>query len=163
MIIRDEAPKDVEAISALVTTAFKSAPHSNGSEAAIVEALRADNALTISLVAEEQGNVVGHVAYSPVSINGIHRGWFGLGPIAVLNRLQRRGIGKALIEAGNGRLTTMGARGCVVLGDPTYYGRFGFRSDTNLRFAGVPERNFQRLLFNSEAPTGLVKYHAAFY
>lgn len=163
MIIRDEVPKDIEAIRLVVTAAFESATHKSGSEAAIIEALRAQHALTLSLVAEENGEVLGYVAYSPVSIDGNHAGWFGLGPIAVMPRVQRRGIGKALVEFGISRLAAMGAHGCVVLGDPSYYGRFGFEGDANLRFPGVPERSFQRLLLNGQAPAGLVQYHTAFY
>lgn len=163
MIIRDEVPKDIEAIRLIVTAAFESAPHKSGSEAAIIEALRTQGALTLSLVAEEEGDVLGYVAYSPVSIDGHHAGWFGLGPIAVIDRVQRRGIGTALVEFGIRRLAAMGARGCVVLGNPAYYGRFGFESDASLRLPGVPERSFQRLLLSGQAPTGLVEYHTAFY
>lgn len=163
MIIRNEVPTDIEAIRSVVTSAFLSAPHANGSEAGIVDMLRANGALAISLVAEDEGEVVGHAACSPVSIDGDHAGWFGLGPVAVTRRLQRRGIGKALIEASIARLSAMGAQGCVVLGDPAYYGRFGFESDARLRFSGVPERYFQRLVLKGQAPTGPVEYHAAFY
>lgn len=163
MIVRDEISTDIEAIRAVVTAAFQSAPHANGSEAAIVDALRADGALTISLVAEDHGEIVGYAAYSPVSIDGNLSGWFGLGPVAVSKRLQRQGIGKALIEAGIKRLEITGARGCVVLGDPAYYGRFGFRSDARLCFPGVPEQCFQTLLLDGEVPSGRVEYHAAFY
>jgi putative acetyltransferase len=163
MIIRDEVPVDVEAIRSVVTAAFDGAPHANGSEAAIVDALRANGALTLSLVAEIEGEVVGYVAYSPVSIDGRETRWFGLGPIAVMKSVQRRGIGKSLIDNGLGRLATIGAHGCVVLGDPVYYGRFGFESDANLRFPGVPEQYFQRLLLSGNAPIGVVKYNSAFY
>jgi putative acetyltransferase len=162
MIIRDEVPVDIEAIRSVVTAAFDGARHASGSEAAIVDALRANGALTLSLVAVEDGAVVGHAAYSPVLIDGKDAGWFGLGPIAVMDSVQRRGIGKALIESGIRRLTTMGAHGCVVLGEPAYYGRFGFESDANLRFPGAPEQYFQRLLLNGRVPAGLVEYHSAF-
>jgi len=147
----------------VIATAFEHAPHASGTEAAIVDALRASNVLTLSLVAEEHSEVVGCAAYSPVSVGGIHAGWFGLGPIAVVKRMQRRGIGRALIETGLERLRAMGAQGCVVLGEPDYYARFGFESDANLRFPGVPDQYFQRLLFRGPAPMGVVEYHAAFY
>lgn len=163
MIIRDETPTDIEAIRSVVTTAFQSAPHASGSEAAIVDKLRAAGALTISLVAEDEGAVVGYAACSPVSIDGKLSGWFGLGPVAVTNSLQRCGIGKALVEAGIERLAAMGSLGCVVLGDPAYYAQYGFESDARLRFPSVPERYFQRLLVRGGALTGIVEYHAAFY
>lgn len=138
MIIRDELPADSGAIRSAIESAFARAPHSSGTEAVIVDTLRARSALTISLVAEKQGDVVGHVAFSPVSVDRKFAGWFGLGPIAVVRREQRRGIGRALIEAGLERLRGMGAHGCVVLGDPTYYSRFGFVRDANLRFPAAP-------------------------
>lgn len=163
MIIRDETPADIAAIRAVLTAAFAAAPHASGSEAAIVDALREQGALALSLVAEQNGTVVGHAAFSPVSIDGKRARWFGLGPVAVTPHEQRRGIGKTLIEAGIDRLVAMGAHGCVVLGDPAYYRRFGFASDANLRFPGVPEQYFQRLLLEGPAPAGVVEYHAAFY
>ncbi|MEQ1710845.1 MAG: N-acetyltransferase [Hyphomicrobium sp.] len=163
MIIRDELPSDTDAIRSVVTSAFTHAPHSNGTEAAIVEALRAGSALTISLIAEKQGEVVGHVAFSPVSVGGNFLGWFGLGPVAVVSDEQHSGIGRALIEAGLERLRVMGAQGCVVLGEPNYYSRFGFERDPNLRFPAAPTEYFQRLCFYDQVPSGVVEYHPAFY
>lgn len=163
MIIRGERPSDLPAIRSLVTAAFQNAPHASGTEAAIVDGLREAGVLTLSLVAEADGAVVGHVAFSPVSIDAEHTGWFGLGPVAVRGDMQRRGIGKALIEAGLEHIGAMGAQGCVVLGEPAYYGRFGFESDAKLRFADVPERYFQRLAMSGQPPVGMVKYHSVFY
>lgn len=163
MIIRDELPEDIGPIRSVVTSAFAQAPHSSGSEAAIIEALRAANALTISLIAERRGEVVGYVAFSPVSVSGESAGWFGLGPVAVLNDEQRHGVGRALIQAGLKRLKAMGARGCVVLGEPAYYSQFGFSSDINLRFPPAPVEYFQRLCFENDVPSGVVEYHGAFY
>lgn len=99
-----------------------------------------------------------NIAFSPVSIDGRHIGWFGLGPIAVGKDMQRRGIGKALIDAGLERTNAMGARGCVVLGAPAYYGRFGFESDASLRVPDVPIEYFQRLTFHGHSPKGVVEY-----
>jgi putative acetyltransferase len=163
MIIRSEIPSDIEEIRALVTAAFKGAPHTSGTEAAIVDALRDGRTLTISLVADADGELIGQVAFSPVSIDGKQIGWYGLGPVTVRKDMQRSGIGKALINVGIERLTAIGAQGCVVLGDPAYYSRFGFESDPYIRFPGVPEQYFQRLKFNGQAPSGIVEYHAAFY
>jgi putative acetyltransferase len=117
MIIRTEMPVDKSTIRSVVTTAFKDAPRSGGNEADIVDALRDSNALAISLVAEEDGDIVGHVAFSAVSINGQDVGWYGLGPVAVRADKRRRGFGKTLISSGLERIEEMGARGCVVLGD----------------------------------------------
>lgn len=162
MQIRFEEPADVEAIRTVVTTAFTNAPHSSGTEAAIVDALRGAGALAVSLVAEDEGEIVGYVAFSPVAINGEPTGWFGLGPVAVRGDRQRSGIGQALIRAGLGYLEERGARGCVVLGDPAYYARFGFRSDPGLRYGSVPLEYFQQLSFGDERPAGMVDYHQAF-
>jgi putative acetyltransferase len=163
MIVRAETLADLPAIRSVVTAAFQDAPHSGGNEAAIVDALRQAGALAVSLVADEGGAVVGHVAFSPVAIDGQDIGWYGLGPVAVVPGKQRRGIGEALIRAGLARIEQRGARGCVVLGDPAYYGRFGFRSDPDLRFADVPEKYFQRLVVDGEPPKGVVDYHPAFF
>jgi putative acetyltransferase len=162
MRLRQESSSDADAIRAIISLAFAGATHSDGTEAAIVDRLRAGGALTIGLVAEIDGALVGHVAFSPVTIDGKHDRWFGLGPVAVLPDRQRQGMGQALIRAGLERLTEMEAAGCVVLGDPGYYGRFGFTSDPALRYADVPPQYFQRLILRGSAPTGTVDYHAAF-
>ena len=162
MEIRDELARDTAAIAAVTAAAFSDAPHSSGTEAAIVEALREAGALTLSLMAVEAGEVVGHVAFSPVAIDGAAGRWFGLGPVSVRPDRQRRGIGDRLIRAGLERLREDGAEGCVVLGDPAYYRRFGFQSDPELRFGGVAAEYFQRLAFTGSAPKGEVAYHPAF-
>jgi putative acetyltransferase len=162
MIIRPENPTDIPAIRSLVRAAFRDAPYSDSNEANIVDALRIGSVLTDSLVAEAEGKIVGHVAFSPVTVNSQEVGWFGLGPLAVLAERRRRGIGAALIEGGLKRLKDLGARGCVVLGDPVYYRRFGFESDPGLRFANVPSEYFQRLVIDGEPPRGIVNYHPAF-
>ncbi|TCM18974.1 putative acetyltransferase [Novosphingobium sp. PhB165] len=160
--LRSEQDGDAAAIGALVTAAFLGAEHSSGTEAAIVDALRASGMLSVSLVAEEDGLIVGHVAFSPVTMDGTDLGWFGLGPVAVSPDHQRRGIGARLIEAGLARLRDAGAQGCVVLGDPAYYARFGFEIDPALVYPGVPAEYFQRLVLAGAAPTGKVAYHPSF-
>lgn len=162
MEIRDERPEDAPAISRLVIEAFRDAPHSDGTEAAIVDGLRAAGALTISLVAVEGTAVLGHVAFSPVTLSGAGCDWYGLGPLAVRVSGRRRGTGEALVRAGLARLTRDGAAGCVVLGDPAYYARFGFRPDPALTLDGVPAEYFQALRFGG-ADAGAVAYHPAFY
>ncbi|MBS0505082.1 MAG: N-acetyltransferase [Proteobacteria bacterium] len=162
MEIRDERPADAAAIRAVVTAAFATAPHSSGTEAAIVDALREAGALTLSLVAEEDGEVVGHIAFSPVMADGSEGGWYGLGPVSVRPDFQTKGIGQALVRVGLERLKESGAFGCVVLGDPAYYARFGFLNDPALRYPGVPPEYFQMLIFAGARPSGDVSYHAAF-
>ncbi|WP_038364489.1 N-acetyltransferase [Bosea sp. UNC402CLCol] len=162
MPIRPEQPADAAAIRALTTEAFAAAPHSSGTEAAIIDGLRAAGALTLSLVAVEDDEIVGHVAFSPVTIDGTERGWFGLGPVSVRPGRQRSGVGSELIREGLQRLREIGAGGCVLLGDPGYYGRFGFAADPALVLEGVPPEYFMRLAFGAGVPAGTVRYHAAF-
>ena len=142
--------------------AFKVHPYSQQTEQFIIRALRDANALTLSLVAEEDGRVVGHVAFSPVTIAGRHCDWYGLGPVSVLPKCQRQGIGKALIEAGLHRLRTCGAEGCVLVGDPGYYERFGFRNIPDLVLEGVPQEVFLALPFGEDVTRGTVVFHEGF-
>ncbi len=157
--IRPERPGDAAAIRAVTAAAFAGAPHASGTEAAIVDALRDAGALSLSLVAIEAGKVAGHVAFSPVTIAGREAGWLGLGPASVRPDLQRRGIGSALIRAG---LDQSAAAGCVVLGDPGYYARFGFVPDPGLTYAGAPPAYFVALPLAGPVPRGAVAYHPAF-
>jgi putative acetyltransferase len=162
MIIRPEAPQDIPSIRTLTDAAFVGVEHSSQTEGAIVDALRDAGALTVSLVAELDGSVVGHVGFSPVLIDGADISWFGLGPVSVSPSLQRGGVGSALIKQGLHKLASLGAKGCVVLGDPAYYGRFGFSSDHALRYGGVPPEYFQSLALDGEVAAGDVTYHAVF-
>ena len=161
-MIRRERVGDEPAIAALITEAFTTAPHLSGTEADIVERLRAGDALALSLVAEDQDRIVGHIAFSPVTIDDERRGWFGLAPVAVLPDHQGKGIGVALIEAGLAQLRATGARGCVLLGEPAYYQRFGFRADPRLVLPGVPAEYFLALRLSDEEAEGVVAYDPAF-
>ncbi|KRA75757.1 GCN5 family acetyltransferase [Lysobacter sp. Root667] len=160
--IRDECADDIGAIRCVVVDAFADHPHSQQTEHCIIDALRAAGVLSLSLVAESDGAVVGHVAFSPVSIGDGSPGWYGLGPVAVTPAQQRRGIGRALIEAGLARLRGLGAAGCVVVGDPGYYGRFGFVASADLRYPGLPPEYFMALSLTAAPARGDVAYHAAF-
>lgn len=92
--IRDETVADVKAIAGITVAAFRTLEINNHTEQFIIEALRAAKALTVSLVAETDGRVVGHIAFSPVAISGGTRDWYGLGPISVMPEYQRRGMGE---------------------------------------------------------------------
>ncbi|ATE66483.1 GNAT family N-acetyltransferase [Rhizorhabdus dicambivorans] len=162
MIIRPETPLDHPAIARLTEVAFRGIEHSSQTEAAIVDALRDAGALTLSLVAETDQGIVGHAAFSPVRIDGAEGGWFGLGPVSVLPGCQRGGIGSALIGRGLDRLRQRGAGGCVVLGDPAYYRRFGFSSRHALRYGDVPPDYFQSLMLAGTPAAGEVSYHEGF-
>lgn len=161
-IIRTELHGDASAIRQVVETAFENAEHSDGTEPAIVDALRKANALTASLVATINDEVIGHVAFSPVTIGGVDIGWFGLGPIAVRPDLHGKGIGSGLIREGLAKLKQSGAKGCVVLGDPNYYQRFGFEHNPEIRYEGAPAEYFMSLSFDGSKPSGNVTYHEGF-
>lgn len=162
MIIRNETKSDVEAISDVTKAAFENHPISNQTEHFIVNALRASNALTISLVAEVEGEVVGHIAFSPITISDGSKGWYGLGPISVAPEHQRQGIGKALMNKGLSRLKAIGAEGCVLVGDPNYYEQFGFKSVPELTYEGVPQENVLTLQFGGSKAQGIVVFHESF-
>jgi putative acetyltransferase len=137
LIIRPETPADHGAIRDILIAAFADHPYSHQTEHLIVEGLRADNSLTVSLVAELDGNVVGQIAFSPVMFDGEDCGWLGLGPVAVLPTLQRQGIGQALVNEGLKQIRGLGVQGCVLVGDPAFYRRFGFKNNPALRMEGV--------------------------
>lgn len=160
--IRNEEPSDLPAIEALITAAFFDAEHASGTEQYIVDSLREADALSASLVAEEDGVIIGHVVVSPVVISDGSGDWYGLGPIAVAPDRQRQGIGSRLMDKAIATLRDQGAAGCVVLGDPAYYARFGFRREPALLLPGVPPEYFQAVCFRGAVPSGIVAYHEAF-
>lgn len=160
--IRDETDADIKAIAEVTIAAFKTMAISNHTEQYIIEALRAADALRISLVAEADGRLVGHIAFSPVTLSDGSANWYGLGPVSVLPDYQRQGIGGALIREGLSRLKGLGACGCCLVGHPDYYRRFGFRTIPGLLHAGVPEEVFLALVFDGRIPQGLVEFHEGF-
>ncbi|WP_332675495.1 GNAT family N-acetyltransferase [Aromatoleum sp.] len=162
LVIRPETPADCTAIERVTVAAFRNAPHTGHTERFIVGALRRAGQLAVSLVAQEGERIVGHVAVSAVTISSRETDWYGLGPISVLPECQDRGIGSRLIEAALAELRRLGAAGCVVLGDPGYYSRFGFVVHAGLVLPGVSSEYFQALSFRGRWPDGDVSYHEAF-
>jgi putative acetyltransferase len=160
---RLEEPRDEAPVRALVERSFADVEHSGQTEHLIVEALRLAGDLSISLVAEREGKVIGHVAFSPVSISNGVAEWFGLGPVAVEQADRQRGVGAALIKRGLDELRSRRANGCVVLGNPGYYQRFGFRHDPALQFEGAPPEYFLALHFTAGEARGVVTYRPAFF
>lgn len=160
--IRPEAPTDADAITAVTVAAFEGLGIGNRTEQFIVEALRAANALTLSLVAEADGRLIGHIAFSPVRISDGTPDWYGLGPVSVLPAYQRQGVGKALIRRGLAQLQEMGAEGCCLVGHPDYYPKFGFSNPSGLVLEGVPPEVFFALAFGGRTPQGTVSFHEAF-
>ena len=162
MIIRNEKDSDIQAISEITIAAFTNHPYSKQTEQFIITALRAANALSVSLVAEIEGRVVGHIAFSPVSISDQSSDWYGLGPISVLQDYQKQGIGKALIQEGLSALRSRSAKGCMLVGDPNYYKQFGFRNLPELILEGVPQEYFLALPFEGNRACGVAVFHEAF-
>ncbi len=183
MKIRHEQARDIIEIEHLTYSAFENHPHhppgAKPTEHLIVNRLRDSGALTLSLIAEElaveklssesETTLVGHIAFSPIQINGKESNWYGLGPVSVLPSHQGKGIGSQLIEQGINQLTALGAEGIVVLGEPEYYRRFGFAHQVALKLEGVPPEYFmaQQLIGENTIkpaimPQGEVSYHNAF-
>jgi putative acetyltransferase len=162
IVIRNERDDDVSTITEVTIAAFKTLAISNHTEQFIIEALRAADALTVSLVAEVNGRVIGHIAFSPVTISDGTPNWYGLGPVSVLPEHQRQGIGKALIWEGLSRLKDLNARGCCLVGHPDYYKKFRFKNISGLMHEGVPQEVFFALSFDGHTPQGTVTFHEGF-
>ena len=162
MIIRNEIKEDIEAISEVTIAAFQNLQISNKTEQVIIHALRKAGVLSISLVAEIEKQVVGHIAFSPVTISDGSKNWYGLGPISVMPEYQKQGIGKTLVNEGLSLLKAQGGKGCALVGDPGYYQRFGFRNIPSLIHEGVPQEVFLVLPFDKTIPKGTVLFHEGF-
>lgn len=165
ILIRLETESDAPTIEKVISTAFLNAEHTNHNEQFIVRNLRESNHLSISLVAYDKptNTIIGHAAISSIKISTGHENWYGLGPVSVLPQYQRNGIGSLLIERALEILQNYyHAAGCVVLGNPGYYTRFGFRTVSSLKLAGVPSECFLAITWHEPTPTAMVSYHEAF-
>lgn len=162
VVIRSETEADANAIAEVTVAAFETLAISQHTEQFIIAALRAAQALAVSLVAERDGRVIGHIAFSPVTVSDGTRHWYGLGPVSVLPEHQRQGIGKALIREGLSRLRNLNAQGCCLVGHPGYYRQFGFENPSGLVLEGVPPEVFFALAFDGRIPQGRVIFHDAF-
>lgn len=164
MQIRPEQPADRPAIHALNASAFDTA-----AEADLVDALRERAHPIVSLVADDDGEVVGHILFSPVSLSGFPGARImGLAPMAVTPDKQRSGIGSALVRAGLEQCRRLGFGAVVVLGHPDYYPRFGFRPASEFDIEceyDVPEGVFMALELEPgylRSRSGMIQYHDAF-
>lgn len=167
MKIRHENHSDIKEIESLIYRAFMNHPHhepgATPTEHLIVNKLRDVNALSLSLVCEDETGIIGHIAFSPILINGEESHWCGLGPVSVIPERQGEGIGGALIREGMSQLKSQDIEGLVLLGEPEYYGRFGFVSQPKLTLADAPPEYFLALSLSNNTPTGEVAYHSAFF
>jgi predicted N-acetyltransferase YhbS len=161
--IRPERTADIDAIADVTEQAFRSHPYSRRTEQFVIAALRRSGALALSLVAEIDGRIVGHIAFSPVRISDGSPEWYALGPVSVTPAFQHRGIGQSLVKAGMLELRGLGAAGCVLVGEPGFYGRFGFRSHPGLGMEGVPGQYVLSLpLGGHPQAQGTITHHEAF-
>jgi len=164
MKIRPETPQDISEIEQITIAAFDGKWYSDQTEHLVINRLREAGAMSLSLVAEMDGKVLGHVAFSVVTINGEDKGWYGLGPVSVSPELQKQGIGSKLIREGLTIIREKGAKGCVLEGDPDYYQRFGFKNHPSLFYESTPDqKNFMALPFYDDVPKGKIEFHKAFY
>ena len=161
MIIRPEKPADIAAIDEVVAAAFE-----QRAEADLVQRLRDNGDMVLSLVADDEGAIIGHVAFSRLWIEqaGARSPGISLAPVSVLPDRQRKGVARALIGAGHLRLKTLGAKIVFVLGDPDYYRRFGFSHAVAKVFDCVYQGDaLQALRLSGDAPdAGEVLYSPAF-
>jgi putative acetyltransferase len=164
MIIREERRVDVESIRAVNFEAFETS-----TEADLVDALRGRATPLISLVAEDGANVVGHILFSPVTLESqLGLTLMGLAPMAVVPSRQRQGVGSGLVLEGLKRCRQVNAAGVVVLGHPEYYPRFGFVPAARLFLRceyDVPEEVFMVRELREGALSGLsgtIRYHPVF-
>lgn len=164
MIVRDERPQDRAAVRAVNASAFEMS-----AEADLVDALRAQVQPIVSLVAEVDGEIVGHILFLPVTLDGHPElQLMGLVPMAVAPAHQRHGIGSALVRAGLERCRQLGIGAVVVLGHASYYPRFGFAP--SVRFGirceyEAPEEAFMLIELRPgclQGASGIVRHHAAF-
>ena len=162
-VLRDEQPGDEAAIYQLTRRAFAPMAFAAGDEQDLINALREAGALSMSLVAVRDDQIVGHIAFSPASTADKVRGWYALGPVSVDPALQGQGIGGQLIEAGLVRLSALKAAGCILTGNPIYYLRFGFVVRPNLAPPGEPAKYFMVRPLGNPSPNEVVFFHPLFH
>ena len=161
--IRPERTGDERAIRALTDAAFRDMEHSDGDEGPLVERLRADGDLVLSLVALSSDEaIVGHIAFSPVTVEHGTGPYYQLSPVSVIPLRQKTGIGSDLIEKGLADMKGAGAKGIALVGDPAYYSRFGFTRDHALALSPKLDPFLQILVFEGEAPSGNLTLAPAF-
>ena len=161
--IREEAAGDIEAIYEVTRSAFASRPYAAGDEQDLVNSLRDQGALSQSLVAEDDGVIVGQITFSPAQLADGSEPWVALGPVSVVPERQGEGIGALLIERGLEWARGQGALGCILTGNPAYYERFGFVLAPDNAAEEEPAEYFQLKLLADVQPVGRFSFHPAFY
>lgn len=159
---REERLGDADAIREMVRRAFIGRPYSDGDEQDVIDRLREDGDLLLSLVAEADGVIIGQITFSPALLDSGEDGWVVLGPVAIDPPHQGKGIGRALIEAGEAIMRERGAEGITVLGNPAIYSRFGYTQNTPMWLAGELGWAFQVKSFGISIPATEQRYVRAF-
>ncbi|MBF2066102.1 MAG: N-acetyltransferase [Calothrix sp. C42_A2020_038] len=163
VIVRPETSADYAAIGELTERAFRDRWYSSKTEHHIINALRRVGALSVSLVAEQNSKVVGHIAFSPAKSSDGSDGWFSLGPISVEPELQGKGIGELLVRTGLQIIQEQGAKGCILVGDIGYYKRFGFINVPELAPEAEFASYFHILRFNESTRPEKIEFHPVFH
>ena len=164
IVIRQESEKDFDKITDVINQAFAGKPYADGDESDVVLRLRDCAALSLGLVAEVEGEFVGHIAFSPVTTTDGAEHWYALGPVAVYPHIQSQGLGAALINEGLDQIKNMGGVGCMLTGNPDYYKRFGFEFSNGNAPTNEPAEFFMvKRLSDAALPEGPMSFHHAFY
>lgn len=162
--IREEISADASSIGTLTELAFRGRPYAGGDEQDVIERLRATDALTLSLVAVDNSELVGQVTFSPAKLSDGSGPWFALGPVSIVPQRQGEGIGSSLINLGLERIAALGALGCILTGNPVYYTKFGFELSPKHTPDNEPEAFFMLKLLQQELqPKGQFAFDQAFY
>ncbi len=161
--IRPETEQDIVAVHTLIQSAFANAAMSDGTESDLVMRLRKDPAFVLALVAEKDGEIIGHILLSEATITG--EKVLTLAPLSVAPKWQRQGVGKALINAAHQAVSVMAYPAIIVLGHPNYYARFGYEKAADYGITApffVPEEALRVRPLQSSVPYGKIVYAAAF-
>jgi putative acetyltransferase len=162
VLIRPERTDDRAAIYDVTQRAFAPMPYADGDEQELIGRFRDAGALALSLVAEKDGVVVGQITFTPAFAADSSHGWYALGPVSVEPELKHQGIGSQLIRAGVAWLREQEAAGCILIGNPAYYSRFGFLPFPQLAPEGMPAQYYQILPLSVAVPDTVVGFHPLF-
>ena len=162
ILIRPERPEDHAEIYGVTQRAFAPMPYADGDEQELVGRFRDAGVLALSLVGEKDGVLIGQITFTPAIAADGTSGWYALGPVSVEPALKHQGIGSQLIRAGIAWLHEHNAAGCILIGNPAYYSRFGFRQFPQLAPEGMPAEYYQMLPMAVAEPNKVVAFHPLF-
>lgn len=163
VLVRPERPEDRQAIFDVTQRAFAPMPYAGGDEQLLPDRFRDANALALSLVAEKDGRVMGQITLTPATPADRSTGWYAIGPVSVEPAIQHQGVGSLLIRAAIAWMREQGGTGCVLVGNPEYYSRFGFHRFPSLTPTGEPAEFYQMLSLDGREPDVVVHFHPLYY